>query len=283
MNSDDSTANPIVPADSAVERIRTELEKLNPSTKRRILEKFALAALGSIPWVGGYISALASVKAEESGLRTSTLQTQWLEQHQAKMESLSATMQEIGRRFEVIGEEIDERLASEEYLDIVRKAFRAWDKADTEEKRRYVANLVTNAAGTRLCSDDVIRLFIDWLDTYHESHLAVIREIYTNPGSTRFDIWSAIYGDLVREDSAEADLYKLLIRDLSTGGVIRQARDTNADGQFLRKQTACRQAGPANATVESAFEGSKQYVLTELGKQFVHYSMNEVVQRVSGD
>ncbi|MFA8361337.1 hypothetical protein ACEPT7_26035 [Burkholderia ubonensis] len=217
MNSDDSTANPIVPADSAVERIRTELEKLNPSTKRRILEKFALAALGSIPWVGGYISALASVKA------------------------------------------------------------------DTEEKRRYVANLVTNAAGTRLCSDDVIRLFIDWLDTYHESHLAVIREIYTNPGSTRFDIWSAIYGDLVREDSAEADLYKLLIRDLSTGGVIRQARDTNADGQFLRKQTACRQAGPANATVESAFEGSKQYVLTELGKQFVHYSMNEVVQRVSGD
>lgn len=282
MNADGNPDNAVSPTDSAVDQIRTELEKLNPSTKRRILEKFALAALGSIPWVGGFISALASVKTEESGLRSSSLQRQWLEQHQSKMETLSATMLEIGRRFEAIGEEIDERLASDEYLDIVRKAFRTWDKADTEEKRRYVANLVTNAAGTRLCSDDVIRLFIDWLDNYHESHLAVIREIFTNPGSTRFDIWTSIYGALVREDSAEADLYKLLIRDLSTGGVIRQARDTNADGQFLRKQTARKPSGPASATVESAFEGNKQYVLTELGKQFVHYSMNEVVQRVPG-
>jgi hypothetical protein len=52
------------------------LEKLNPSTKRRVLEKFALAALGSSPWVGGFISARASVKTEEPGLRTSSLQTQ---------------------------------------------------------------------------------------------------------------------------------------------------------------------------------------------------------------
>ncbi|KVG31170.1 hypothetical protein [Burkholderia diffusa] len=282
MNAEGDPSNPIVATGSAVDHIRTELEKLNPSTKRRILEKFALAALGSIPWVGGFISALASVKTDEAGLKTANLQKQWLEEHQAKMETLSATMQDIGRRFEAIGDEIDARLGSEEYLDIVRKAFRAWDKADTDEKRRYVANLVTNAAGTRLCSDDVVRLFIDWLDTYHESHLAVIREVFSNPGSTRFDIWTAIYGDLVREDSAEADLYKLLIRDLSTGGVIRQARDTNTDGQFLRKQTVRKPPGPASATVESAFECSKQYVLTELGKQFVHYSMNEVVQRVSG-
>jgi hypothetical protein len=282
MNAEGDPSSSVVRASSDVDRLRVELEKLNPGIKRRILEKFALAALGSIPWVGGFISALASVKAEEAGLQTDNLQTQWLEEHQAKMETLGATMQDIGRRFEAIGDEINDRLASEEYLDIVRKAFRAWDKADTEQKRRYVANLVTNAAGTRLCSDDVVRLFIDWLDSYHESHLSVIREIYSNPGSTRFDIWTAIYGDLVREDSAEADLYKLLMRDLSTGGVIRQARDTNADGQFLRKQTARKSSGPANATVESAFESSKQYVLTELGKQFVHYSMNEVVKRVAG-
>ena len=182
-----------------------------------------------------------------------------------------------------IGYEITERLASEEYLDIVRKAFRAWDKADSEEKRRYVANLVTNAAGTRLCSDDVVRLFIDWLDRYHESHLAVIREIFTNPGSTRSDIWTSVYGDVVREDSAEADLYKLLIRDLTTGSVVRQARDINANGQFLRRKPVRKPAGQTNGTMESAFEDTKPYELTDLGKQFVHYSMNEVVQRVSGD
>jgi len=32
--------------------------------------------------------------------------------------------------------------------------------------------------------------------------------------------------------------------------------------------------------MESAFEDTKPYVLTELGKQFVHYTMNEVVARL---
>jgi len=32
--------------------------------------------------------------------------------------------------------------------------------------------------------------------------------------------------------------------------------------------------------MESAFEDSKQYVLTELGSQFVHYTMTELVARL---
>jgi len=82
----------------------------------------------------------------------------------------------------------------------------------------------------------VIRLFIGWLDMYHEAHFMVVREIFRHPGITRYDIWDQIFGELPREDSAEADLYRLLIRDLSTGGVIRQSRATNASGQFLRKR-----------------------------------------------
>jgi hypothetical protein len=107
----------------------------------------------------------------------------------------------------------------------------------------------------------------------------VIREIFTNPGATRFDIWSAIYGEIPREDSAEADLFKLLIRDLSTGGVVRQDRETNYAGQFIRRGRP-RRPGSAPSTMESAFEDSKPYVLTELGRQFVHYTMNEVVGRI---
>jgi len=30
-----------------------------------------------------------------------------------------------------------------------------WDEASTEEKRRYIGNILVNAAGTRICSDDV--------------------------------------------------------------------------------------------------------------------------------
>jgi hypothetical protein len=266
---------------SIVDRLRSELAKSEPTRRRRIIEKFVLAALGSIPWVGGFLSAAASYKAEDETLRQDSLQTQWLEEHQEKINLLRATLEEIRQRFENLGSQIEGRIQSEEYLALVRKAFRIWDEADTQEKRHYIANVVTNAAGTRVCSDDVVRLFLDWLDLYHEVHFAVIREIFKNPGSTRFDIWSELYGAIPREDSAEADLFKLMVRDLSTGGVIRQERDVNELGQFVRKRPQHTRRGTAPTTMESAFEDTKSYVLTELGRQFVHYTMNEVVTRIS--
>jgi hypothetical protein len=276
-----ATELPTTTSDVAIiERLRAELAKAEPSRRRRIVEKFILAALGSIPWLGGFLSAAATYKAEEGTLRQDSLQTQWLEEHQRRIELLRDTLDEITRRFESLGDTIEERIQSEEYLALVRQAFRAWDEADTKEKQRYSANIITNAAGTRVCSDDVIRLFLDWLELYHESHFAVIREIYANPGCTRYEIWSNLYGEPPREDSAEADLFKRLIRDLSTGGVIRQERDVNQLGQFVRKTPAKRRPGPAPTTMESAFEDTKPYVLTELGKQFVHYTMNEVVTRL---
>jgi len=265
-----------------VERLRTELAKSEPTRRRRVIEKFVLAALGSIPWVGGFLSAAADYKAEEGTLKQDSLQTQWLEEHHAKIGALRGTLQEIQGRFESMGTAIDERIQSEAYLGLVRKAFRGWDEADTDEKRRYAANIVTNSAGTRVCSDDVVRLFLDWLELYHEAHFAVIREIFDNPGSTRFDIWAGIYGEIPREDSAEADLFKLLMRDLSTGGVVRQARDVNELGQFVRKRPQRTRGTSSPSTMESAFEDTKPYVLTELGKQFVHYTMNEVVTRIGG-
>ncbi|MDD4097110.1 MAG: hypothetical protein PHP22_12820, partial [Oscillospiraceae bacterium] len=203
-----------------------------------------------------------------------------LEEHHKKIIELRETLEEIEKRFSSFGTIVDERIQSEEYLMLVRKAFRAWDDADTEEKRRFISNTITNAAGTRVCSDDVIRLFLDWLALYHEAHLAVIREIFNNPGSSRFEIWSNLYGETPREDSAEADLFKLLIRDLSTGGVIRQERDVNNLGQFVRKTPQRKRTTRPSTTMESAFEDTKPYVLTELGKQFVHYTMNEVVARI---
>jgi len=33
--------------------------------------------------------------------------------------------------------------------------------------------------------------------------------------------------------------------------------------------------------MKSAFDDEEPYVLTELGSQFVHYTMNEVVKRIS--
>jgi hypothetical protein len=275
--------NPFVDDDAVIESLHAEIEKGEPSRRSRILEKFFLAALGSIPWVGGVLSAAEAYRTDEGATKLNHLQTEWLKEHQKKIRLLAQTLQEIGNRLSSLGNEIDERIQSEGYLALVRKTFRIWDESDTEEKRRLLSNVITNAAGTRACPDDVIRLFLDWINLYNEVHFAVIQEIFQNPGSTRFDIWTGLWGEIPREDSSQADLYKFLIRELSTGGVVRQERDVNAVGQFVRKRPRHVRRGAAPTTMESAFEDSKPYVLTALGREFVHYTMNELVPRISGE
>jgi hypothetical protein len=267
-----------------VENIQNELMKYSPKTKSRIIEKIILAALGSIPWVGSLLSAAASFKTEEGSIKTSLLQTKWLEEHEIKLKNLLLTLSEIDTRFASLGEQIEDRISSENYLELVRKSFKIWDDSDTDEKKKYIANLLSNSAGTKLCSDDVVRLFIDWLKMYHELHFAVIRSIYKTPGITRYEMWTELKnGDLPREDSPESDLFRYIIRELSTGGVIRQARSTTEDGHFLKQRSIRRSPRDSIGTMESAFEDTKQYVLTGLGKQFVHYTMNEVVNRIENN
>ncbi|TGM61979.1 hypothetical protein [Leptospira meyeri] len=264
-----------------VSQIRSELAKYSPKTSHRIIEKVILAALGSIPWLGSFLSGIASLKTEEGAIKTDLLHKKWLEEHENKLKYLLITISEIDERFSSLGNEIEARINNEDYLSLVRKSFKVWEESDTEEKRRYVTNIITNSAGTKLCSDDVIRLFIDWLKNYHEIHFAVIRNIYKTPGITRYEIWLELHGeDLPREDSPEADLYRFIFRDLSTGGVIRQVRNTTEDGRFLKQRKIKRSSRIISQTMESAFEETKQYVLTAIGQQFVHYTMNELVDRL---
>lgn len=238
-----------------------------------------LAALSGIPWVGSFLGAAGTYSAEIENEQFSELQKLWLKEHETKLKRLGVTLASVLDRLESFGEDLQQRIQSEEYLALIRQGFRSWDQAETEEKREFIRKLLENAGGTKLCPDDLVRLFIAWIDLYHESHFAVIRVLHRNAGATRADIWSEIGGARVREDSAEADLFKLLIRDLSTGGVIRQHRDTTPFGEYVRK--AQKSSGSrASATMKSAFDDQEQYELTELGKQFVHYTMNELVTQV---
>jgi hypothetical protein len=177
---------------------------------------------------------------------------------------------------------VQERIESPEYLALVKKSFRGWDEADTEEKRNMFKKLITNAGAITLCPDDLIRLFLNWIDQYHEAHFMVIKEIYRNPGITRARIWDSIHGQRPRDDSAEADLFKYLIRDLSTGDVIRQERETDGHGQFIKKESRGQARESSSRVMESAFEQTKPYVLTKLGQQFVHYVMEDVVPQIGG-
>lgn len=266
------------------EGIRRELDRSLGGDRQRRYHRFLMAALGSVPWVGGFIAAAAALSGEADQQKVNELQQEWLEEHREKLHELARTLVEIVDRLESFGDEVRQRIESDDYLALVRRAFRTWDQADTDEKRRLVKNLLMNAGGTSLCPDDLVRLFIQWIDYYHEAHFAVIRTVYRAPGSTRADVWTDLHAEDVREDSAEADLFKLLVRDLSTGGVIRQHRDTTPDGQYLRKPAVRRPKGfGASRTMKSAFDDSDRYELTELGRQFVHYTMNEVVPRIGAE
>jgi hypothetical protein len=194
------------------------------------------------------------------------------------MQKLAETLLTVMKRLDEFPEEINNRLESEEYLQIVRKSFRSWDNSDTHEKRELIRKLLTNSGTNSLDPDDLIRLFLDWIDLYHEVHFLVIKVIYQKPGVTRFEIWQELNGKSAKENSLEADLFKLLIRDLSMGSVIRQHRETDYYGNFIKKPV--KKPSTPSRTMKSAFDDSESYELTELGQKFVHYTMNEVVPRI---
>ena len=260
------------------------IEELSKGKGKKYV-RFIMAALGSVPWIGSYLGilgAIAGLSGEADQDKVNGLLKLWIQEHQPKLEELKTTLGDITSRLDGLGEDIQQRVESPEYLALVRSAFKSWDNAETAEKREYIKRLISNAGATTLCPDDLVRLFIGWIDTYHESHFVVIKEVYQNPGVTRGTIWDKVHTERPREDSAEADLFRYLVRDLSIGGVIRQSKDITPDGQFMKKRTAYVPKGYGSQTMESAFEDSKPYVLTELGKEFVHYVLSDVVKRVEG-
>jgi len=201
----------------------------------------------------------------------------WMKMIEDELKEKQRTIIDIFSRLDMHNEEISKRIKSSEYQSLLRKTFRNWAGTESEKKQEYIRNVLSHAAATRIVSDDVVSLFIEWLQDYSELHFAVIGELYHNPGSTRGEVWDNLGKGEVREDSAEADLFKLLIRDLSTGSIIRQHRETDYQGNFIPKKRSRPVArGNAPRALKSAFDDNEAYELTALGTQFVHYAMTEL-------
>ena len=235
--------------------------------------RVTMAALSAVPWVGSIIGATASLSSENDQENVNKLLFFWVKEHEIKLQDLGNTLKDVFSRFEEFGESINERIESIEYITLVRKTFSIWDHAETIEKKEMLKKLITNAAGISISQDDLVRMFLEWIDKYHEFHFAVIREIYNDPGITRFEIWDRIRGSLPRDNSAEAHLFKLLISDLNLGEVIHQLKDTDSDGHYIKNRP---QKKNPSGKLQSAFEDTKPYVLTPLGSEFVHYVMTDL-------
>jgi hypothetical protein len=241
--------------------------------------KAALNAIGgAIPVVGGLLSAAVAAYSEAEQAKVNNLFSQWIQMLKDELREKEATIAEIIARVDMKDEETLKRVESPEYQSILKKSFRKWASIDSNSKRLKIRNILANAAASRIVTDDVVRLFIDWLDAYSDFHFEVIGEIYRSPNISRGRIWNNLGKPRVREDSADADLYKLLIRDLSTGGVIRQHRETDYHGNYQKKRAP--ETKSRTTAMKSAFDLEEAYELTDLGSQFVHYAMNELTAKI---
>lgn len=196
-----------------------------------------------------------------------------------ELEEKQKTIVEIMSRLDLHDEKISARVVSAEYQSLVKKTFREWSVAESETKREFIRNMLANAAASDVSSDDVIKMFIGWIGSYSEMHFQVIAAIYNSSGISRGEIWDKIGRSKVREDSADADLFKLLIRDLSTGGVIRQHRAVDYYGNFVKKERS--KPNTSSNTTISAFDRDEGYELTQLGMQFIHYAMTDLPLRIA--
>lgn len=206
----------------------------------------------------------------------------WLKFQAEEIRDIGQTLFEIIKRVDLDNKKNRTRLESPQYLKLVRKSFRNWTTAESNLKREFIQNLLVNASINRSSPDYVISIFIDWLDKYSDEHLMLIKELYqAGPtGLTRYELWHRLHSYQPGEDSAEADLYKLLMLDLTTGHIIHQERGKDFHGNFMKapsKQESAVSAIPLSTT----FDNSKHYVLTELGIQFVIYIIQEQTEQNS--
>ncbi|MDB4224303.1 hypothetical protein N9850_11060 [Granulosicoccus sp.] len=251
-------------------------------SRGRIVRAALTTAGGAIPFAGGIVSAVAGDWSEREQERANQFFENYLDMLRDELKEKGETVVDILARLDLQDEGIASRVESLEFQSLMKKTFRDWAGAESELKRSYIRNILANAASTDVSSDDVVRMFIDWLRNYSEMHFQVIAAIYNTGGIGRGEIWEKIGKPAVREDSADADLYKLLIRDLSMGSIIRQERETDRAGNFMKKRSTKKRSG-GSREMKSAFDNSELYVLTSLGQDFVHYAMTDIPLKIEFD
>jgi hypothetical protein len=180
-----------------------------------------------------------------------------------------------------VREQFADRADDPRYQELVRRAFAGWAHGHGEEKREMIRRPLTHAAEAPVVDYDMFGLFFDWVSRYNELHFRVMRAMTRLHRPTRKAIWHAIGGRPIRDDSAEADVFKCLIADLSIGHVLRQAKEVNRAGQLVAPPPKKRTTKPGGPRVlVSATDDEKTYVLTNVGRAFVHHVMDEVVPKV---
>ena len=177
------------------------------------------------------------------------------------------------QRLDLDQKEISSRVESKAYLQLVKKSMLSIRQQQQEDKRKMIQELLFTAATQSFCSDELVSIFIDWISKYSLGHFSVIFEIHDHGAITRKKIWNNMNGQQVKENSHEADLFKLVLHELSVSQLIRQQRSTDEEGNFLArsKKNTKTKKNAAPKVLKSVFDDEKPYELTALGEKLVAY------------
>src|ERR1700675_134649 len=93
-----------------IEPTQEELVRRLSQGKNRKYVRFLIAALGSIPWIGGFIAASASLTAEREQQGINDLQQVWLLEHKEKISELRDTLNDIFHRLDNFGDQVQQRI-----------------------------------------------------------------------------------------------------------------------------------------------------------------------------
>jgi hypothetical protein len=239
----------------------------------------AVAIASAIPGVASIAAAQQSLRDDRLAAEVREILEDWLESLEHRVVLLRRDTNWLIGRIEELGDEAIVSAQRPEFLTLVRKAFMAWDRADSDSKRHYLVQLLVNHAGAPLTDDDVVRLFVDWIDRFDESHFRILRSVYRHRPANKLIAGRELFGAQLPVDaSAKAGLFRELWRELNMGSLVRDARAIEG-GRFRRKETSRTPRGARSPYLDPTFD-EDEVELTELGSEFVQYVLGDQIRRL---
>lgn len=89
-----------------MKKIQKELADGMGGGERKKYSRFVLAALGSIPWVGGFLAASSAIDIENEQEKVNDLTRLWLQEHQSKVDELGQTFVDILARLDGLEDDL---------------------------------------------------------------------------------------------------------------------------------------------------------------------------------
>ncbi len=110
------------------EQLRKDMNKALEGGAGPAVVQFALACIGGVAGAAGGAWSGAEQK------KYNKIFASWLKLQEEEIKEIGITLSEVMIRLDVNDSKVEERVQSPEYLSLVKKCFRDWSAAESEEK-----------------------------------------------------------------------------------------------------------------------------------------------------